>query len=260
LLTSYLETDLARALLCVFLTGHSGPAKERTTMNSFRRWTIGVCAKFDDLLGQVENHEALASQALRDMRTSLARANGQLARVERDCRSLEKEAQTCHATAERWRERAQKETDDKRALECLRRGREKLREAETLTTRLDEQRRMRDQVAATVRTLEQKFLDLSGKQRLLSTRQAAAQASEAVNAESGTSVEVEDVFGRWEDKLTEREFQPGVCHTVPDDFSEEYSTKEEEESLYAELRLLREVPEADDGSPNDDETNSGASS
>ena len=208
-------------------------------MNGFRRWTIGVCAKFDDLLGQVENHEALASQALRDMRASLARANGQLSRVERDCRALEQETKATRATADQWRARAQNEPDDQRALECLRRAREKAGEAERLSARLDEQRRMRDQVATTVRGLEQKFLDLSGKQRLLSTRQAAAQASAAVNSESSNSADVEDVFCRWEDRLSEREFQPGAARTLQDDFTESYSEQEESESLARELRALR---------------------
>jgi phage shock protein A len=208
-------------------------------MNSFRRWTIGVCARFDELLGQVENHEALATQALRDMRTSLARANGQLARVEQDCRNLDREVETARSTSEQWRARAGKEGDDQRALECLRRGRSAAKHAETLAERLDHQRRMRDQVQRTIRGLEHKFLDLSGKQRLLSTRQAAAQASEAVHAESGTSVEVEDVFSRWEVKLTEKEFQPGVDHASPDTFTESYSEQEEISSLTDELRNLR---------------------
>jgi phage shock protein A len=212
-------------------------------MNSFRRWTIGVCAKFDDLLGQVENHEALAAQALRDMRTSLARANGQLARVERDCRVLETEIGTAREHAERWRARAQKEGADDRALECLRRSRAAMSESHKLTERLEDQRRMRDQVRRTIQGLEQKFLDLSGKQRLLSTRQAAAQASEAINAETGAAGDVEDVFSRWELKLTEKEFTPrGYAYTddaFDDGFCQEYDKEEERASLEAELSTLR---------------------
>ncbi len=209
-------------------------------MNGFRKWTLGVYAKFDDLLGQVENHEAIASQALLDMKTSLARAKGQLSRVDRDCRALEQDVRAAQASAEQWKARAAKETEDKRAMECIRRARFKLKDADALRARLDEQTRMRDQVTLTVRNLEQKFLELSGKKRLLSTRQAAARASEAISAESGTSVEVEDVFSRWEIKLTEKEFVPGYEAELPDEFADKYAEKEEEESLLRELASLRE--------------------
>ncbi len=217
-------------------------------MNGFKRWTIGFAAKFDDLLGQVENHEAIASQALIDMKTSLARAKGQLARVDRDCLALEQDVRAAQSQAEKWKARAAEETDDERAMECLRRSRAKLNDAAALHTRLNEQTRMRDQVTLTVRALEQKFLDLSGKKRLLSTRQAAARASEAAHAESGTSMQVEDVFSRWEIRLTEQEFVPGTAQDLPDDFADGYASQEEEESLMRELEGLRrgEHPSAGD--------------
>lgn len=212
-------------------------------MNSFRRWTIGVCAKFDDLLGQVENHEALAAQALRDMRSSLARASAQLARVERDCRALENEVNAAREDAERWRTRAQKEGSDERAMECLRRSRRAMSESHKLAQRLEDQRRMRDQVRRTIQGLEQKFLDLSGQQRLLSTRQAAARASEAIDAETGAAGDVEDVFSRWELRLSEKEFTPRgyVCcdDALDDELGQEYEKEEERAALEAELAALR---------------------
>lgn len=212
-------------------------------MNSFRRWTIGVCAKFDDLLGQVENHEAIAAQALSDMRTSLARARAQLGRVERDCRVLLDEVETAHKTSTRWKERAKKESEDARALECLKRSRLASEDAHKLEQRLQEQKRMAEQVRKTIIGLEQKFVELRGKQRLLSTRQAAAQASEALHAESGAAGEVEDVFSRWEIRLSEQEFVPGAPgmygEPLEDSFGEGYGKEEERASLEAELSLLR---------------------
>lgn len=217
-------------------------------MNGFRRWTIGVCAKFDELLGQVENHEALAAQALRDMRASLARANSQLARVEQGCKTLEAEVRAAEEAALRWRTRAKTEGDDERALECLRRARAALTERDKLAERLDEQQRMRDQVRRTIQGLERKFVDLTGKQRLLTTRQAAAQASEAIQSESGAAGDVEDVFSRWELKLTEREFVPRGAGYYDQDhadgLSEAYEKDEERAELAAELADLRAMQHA----------------
>src|SRR6478736_3812693 len=94
-------------------------------MKSLRRWTVGLVAKVDDVLAQVENHEAVAHEALSDMRKSLARSNGQLARVNRDTEALGRELAETIQDAARWRERARTTEQEDKALECLRRARER---------------------------------------------------------------------------------------------------------------------------------------
>ena len=53
-------------------------------MARFKRWTHGFVASIDSMIVQVENHEALATSALRDLEQGVARSKVQLMRVERD--------------------------------------------------------------------------------------------------------------------------------------------------------------------------------
>ena len=90
-------------------------------MARFKRWTHGFVASIDSMIVQVENHEALATSALRDLEQGVARSRVQLMRVERDGRSLRQALDDEREAAARWRDRARREENEARALECLRR-------------------------------------------------------------------------------------------------------------------------------------------
>ena len=57
-------------------------------MHAFRRWTAGLVSRVDWMVSQVENHEALAESAIRDVQRAAARARVQLGRVRQDGSTL----------------------------------------------------------------------------------------------------------------------------------------------------------------------------
>ena len=59
-------------------------------MGYFGRFTSGVVARIDDLIARVENHEALADAALRELQSATARGQARHARVRRDGDALRK--------------------------------------------------------------------------------------------------------------------------------------------------------------------------
>jgi hypothetical protein len=54
---------------------------------SLRTVTIGIRSRLDRVLCQIENHEAVASSAIAELHTALARASAQMARL---CRSRDR--------------------------------------------------------------------------------------------------------------------------------------------------------------------------
>jgi phage shock protein A len=201
---------------------------------------VGLVAKVDDVLAHVENHEAVAHEALSDMRKSLARSNAQLARVNRDTEALGRDLAETIQDAARWRERARMTEQEDKALECLRRAREKDRRREQLRERFETQEKARKELTQSVQHLELRYEELRSKTRLLSTRQATAQAAQAVELESSASADVEDVFERWEVRLAETEYVPGAAlGGKVDGLDAAYVAEEEQAALLAELRALR---------------------
>jgi len=88
-------------------------------MARIKRWTHGFVASIDSMIVQVENHEALAGSALRDLEQGVARSKVQLLRVERDGRALKQAQSEEREAAERWRDRARREDNEARGSRML---------------------------------------------------------------------------------------------------------------------------------------------
>ena len=100
-------------------------------MQRIRLWTAGLLSRVDWMVTQVENHEALAQSAIRDVQRAAARAKVQLAKVRKDGRALRDQLAEAREAEATWRERAQRTAseDEERAVECLRRSKAASRRA-----------------------------------------------------------------------------------------------------------------------------------
>src|SRR5215212_8934774 len=123
-------------------------------MAQIKRWTHGFVASIDSMIVQVENHEALATSALRDLEQGVARSKVQLMRVERDGRALKQALSEEREANQRWRERARREENEARALECLRRHKRSEARVGELTHNQAEHERIEQQLKRDVQTLE----------------------------------------------------------------------------------------------------------
>jgi len=209
-------------------------------MRIIKRWTTGIVSKVDWMVGQVENHEALVNNALRQARESTARAKVQLNRVRRDGEELRGRINSEGEMVERWRERAKSiaESDEKSAVECLRRSKRSEQLVAQLRIRMVEHEKAEQQLSEDVRKMEEQLSELIEKRNLMRTRQSRAEAVCSVsNSSNLVSCDLDDVFERWESRVAERELGSSSYVDI-DTLEQSFLKSEEEESLRDELKSL----------------------
>ena len=210
-------------------------------MALIKRWTHGFVTSIDSMVVQIENHEAQATSALRDLEQGVARSKVQLLRVERDGRALKQALAAELEAASRWRERARREESEARGIECLRRYQRAQARAAELRDRQTEHARVESQLQRDVQTLEQRVGELREQRNTMRTRQSRAEAFSIARGQGDVeSGEIEQIFERWEGRVAETEVQSGCLVATLDSFDEEFLDAEEAASLKLELAALKE--------------------
>jgi phage shock protein A len=210
-------------------------------MARIKRWTHGFVASIDSMIVQVENHEALATSALRDLEQGVARSRVQLTRVERDGRSLRQALDEEREATTRWRERARREENEARALECLRRHKRSEARVSELNHNQAEHERIEQQLKRDVQTLERRLVELRQQRNTMRTRQSRAEAFGIAQGQSDVeSGEIGQIFERWETRVAESEVASGCLVASLDSFDDEFLDAEEAASLKLELAALKE--------------------
>ncbi|MEO0813149.1 MAG: PspA/IM30 family protein, partial [Myxococcota bacterium] len=213
---------------------------EDRTMNRFRRWSVSIRTRLDDVIGQIENHEAVVDEVIRDVHRAAARARVQLRRVQRDGSQLRASIERDRQAAQEWRNRAATlgTEEESRAIECLRRA----KRAERTVTELEERRvehdRAEKQLTRDVKAIESRLSELRERRNLMRTRQSRAEAVTVVHAPDDSLCSLDDVFDRWDSRITEMELVTGQ-NEAPDRFEEEFVSLEEEAALREELKSVR---------------------
>jgi phage shock protein A len=209
-------------------------------MTLWKRWSSGFVASIDNVISQVENHEAQVASALRELERGVLRSKVQLQRVERDGVALRQSLGQEREAAKRWRERAKREEDEKRALECLRRCKRSETRSLELDRQLLEHERVEHQLASDVRTLEQRVVELRQQRNTMRTRQSRAEAMTIVYGQGELcGSEITEIFERWELRVSENEVLGGCVRVPVDTLDEELTSAEEEASLRLELKELK---------------------
>jgi phage shock protein A len=210
-------------------------------MARIKRWTHGFVASIDSMIVQVENHEALATGALRDLEQGVARSKVQLMRVERDGRALSQALAEEREAAARWRDRARREENEQRGLECLRRHKRAEARVSELCHNQLEHERIEQQLKRDVQTLERRLVELRQQRNTMRTRQSRAEAFNVVQGNGDVeSGEIGQIFERWETRVAESEVASGCLVASIDSFDEEFLDAEEAASLKLELYALKE--------------------
>jgi len=211
-------------------------------MARIKRWTHGFVASIDSMIVQVENHEALASSALRELEQGVARSKVQLMRVERDGRALKQALGEERESALRWRERAKREENQARALECLRRHKRSEARVAELIHNQAEHERIEQQLKRDVQTLERRLIELRQQRNTMRTRQSRAEAFSVAQDAGGDlqAGEIGQIFERWETRVAETEVASGCLVASVDGLDQEFLDEEEAASLELELRALKE--------------------
>jgi phage shock protein A len=209
-------------------------------MALWKRWSSGVLSSIDGFISQVENHEAQVTSSLCELDQGVARSKVQLARVGRDGATLRQSLAEEREAAVRWRERAKRETNDGRALECLRRAKRSETRCAELTTQQAEHARVEAQLKRDVRTLEQRATELRQQRNTMRTRQSRAEALVIVQGQGDLhGSEISEIFERWEIRVAESEIASGCVNPTADELEEEFDSAEAEADLKLELEALR---------------------
>jgi phage shock protein A len=222
-------SSMACSLLCRAL---------EVSMNRVKRWTMSVTSWVDQVLAQVENHEATVSSAIGRVRHSTARARVQLKRVERDQQTLRDALLQEEKAREAWRRRAKAADDEVVALECLRRHKASERRALSLRQRLAEHEQSHKELSEGVRVLSTRLCELTERKNLMRTRQSRAEAAQGMAGTVGPMGDLEDMFERWETRVGEIEIA-SECADPIDAFEAELDAVEESAELRLELEELR---------------------
>lgn len=214
-------------------------------MNSLRRLTASIISSFEGVVGQLENHEALVTTAIREAEQAAGRAKAQLARVQKDGISMRKRVEELREQAEIWEDRAKRiaAQDEAKALECVRRRQQYLAQASKIEEQAADHVKLERQLGADLTMVQEKLGGLRQQRNIMRTRESRAEAIRVVHSiDSSTIGEIDDIFDRWEARITacEQHVDTSLPNST-DDLSVEFSSKEEEGELKAILSALVDV-------------------
>ena len=209
-------------------------------MSLIRRITATVSSQVDRAVSRVENHDAIVEAALRDTRQAASRARVRLRRLQRDGQRLQQRHDTLGAAIEQWGERARAvaESDEEKALACVRRRRDCEQQRANLATAIANHAVLEKRMAEQVRQIEGRIEEVMRQRNAMRSRQSVAEALRAVeHMDDGTRVDLEETFDRWEIQLGESEILADAASPA-DVLESEFLAEEDEASLRAELDVL----------------------
>ena len=210
-------------------------------MKAIRRLTTSIITSFESMISQVENHEALVESAIREVQETAARAQGQLGRVRRDGQAMQKRLGEITLQIQMWSDRAAKAgaLDREKALECLRRRKRLEIEQKDLTTQAEQHKKLEKQLDEDLRTIDEKLGKLKVQRNMLRTRQTRAEALGTLRTDDSRLIsELDDIFDRWEVKVSEYEYLAHCAGKQTDELEQEFSRSETDTELSHELDEL----------------------
>lgn len=215
-----------------------------------KRLVTTLNASFESFVNGVENHDALAQGVIADVRKAAARLRSQKGALEAQTSRLRTSRQELTERRDRWHTRAQSlaQSDPEQALLCLRRRDAAATQLVGLTTQIDEQSALGNELSNSLLQVEQRLAELQNRRTALSSREAKAAVLAQV-ATPNLSADIDDLFSRWEVSVLEDEYrdpgQPaiggGTLHGsgVVDELDDAMRSQEADELLRDELAQMR---------------------
>jgi len=213
-------------------------------MSLFKRISSTVSASIDQVVGELENHDAVIEATIHDLKKKIAAAHIRHERVQAEASTLQKQIKQNHSDAKRWRQRATDcaTDDEKKALSCIRRARQCEQQAIELEESYLQYSHTAEKISQDIQNTESRARDMKQKHDLMRARQSSCNAMKATRHSSvDTVTELDNTFERWELKLRGSEIMSDSFDqkTTYDSFEQEFTEQEEAEGLRAELDELR---------------------
>lgn len=211
-------------------------------MRLFKRISTTFLSRVDQVVGDLENHEAVVQAALSEMRKKVAEARVRLNHVQREAQRLGDAVEEHELNAARWRQRALETADveERKALECVRRARHCDQQAARARDAQGQYEQSADKLARDIDPSEQRLEAIKQKLALMRARQSAGSALSATGEVQSDAVRfLDDTLERWEVRISELEMTADRSDDT-DALEREFVDREQEQALREELAALRE--------------------
>jgi phage shock protein A len=213
---------------------------EVMTMSLFKRISATLVSRVDQVVSEMENHEAVIQATLNDMRKKVAEAKVRLGQVRREEERLRRQMAEQREHARRWRRRAvdSAKDDEAMALECVGRSHQCQTQVERLEQAAAQYAQTAQRLAGDIVASEQRLAEIKQKLTLMRARQSASSAMSATSEPDGNMSQLlDDTFDRWEINISQAEMTVESFPDV-DPMEREFVTREKEEELRRELNEL----------------------
>jgi phage shock protein A len=211
-------------------------------MSIFKRLYTTFSSRVDQLVTEVENHDAVVEATIREARQAVAKSKVRLARLKTDGERLRRRLGELQQAETKWTERARvsAEQDEDRALECLRRRQACQKQIAELREALSKHEELEARLSRDIRNAETRIGEMSQQRQFMRTRQSAAEALNSISGiDEATTSDLAETFERWDIKVTEAELEAGTAEVYQEDSLEKtFIDAEERETLRAELDEL----------------------
>lgn len=209
-------------------------------MSFVKRFSATVASRFERVLSEIENHDAVIEASLNGMRKKVATAKVFLARVQEQERQLCQQIDEQTQQAELWRQRAigVAKQDEAKALQCISRSRDCEQRRQSLQRSLETYRQSSASLLQEIEFSEQRLLELTQKLTLMRARHSSCEARVATSGKDCDAEHLlQDAFERWEINVAQMEL--GIEADLNQDVMEqEFTQHEQEQALRQALAEL----------------------
>lgn len=177
-------------------------------MSLLHRTFVSLYAKIDNLVGEIENHDALIKAAIGEQRQKITAAKMELRRLEQYQDRLQKEVQQCVNNEALWTERAAKEaeTNEEKALVCLQHRQSVREKKEKLIAIQNEHKHSLHQLKRNIAECETDLKSMVQKHQLLKARQSTSEVMHVIDKHHTQNAgAIAESFDRWELQITKDE-------------------------------------------------------
>jgi phage shock protein A len=213
-------------------------------MSIFKRISATVSANIENLIGEIENHEAVVDATIEEMQKKLAKAKVHLGQVNREQNKLQQSIHESQEKVLQWRQRAvdvARSGDEDKALMCVSRAKQSQQLVSQYEEALKQYQTVGKRLADDIKATEQKIQSVKQKKNLMRARESTSDAlnSSRVKTVRDNEKQLEDTFERWEINVVSSELsnQDEVLD-IADTLEDEFEQKEYEKGLKDELDAL----------------------
>lgn len=227
-------------------------------MSRIKRTLTSLFFKVDQVVGEIENHDALIQAAIREQQGKLAAARFECNRIAKRSKQLDDEIQALEKKKAQWEQRAINESleasSDNSTLNKRERALACIQQAEGLSEQISRRKEMASQYRAAAEKMmteikngAEDLEELKQKHQFMKARQVTADALGRFGDIGSSRLEsMETSFDRWEVKIGQTEFFPEIDLVAYDtqDLEKVYATKENEARLEERLSEILSLQQA----------------